>query len=146
MAKKAKTKPDKSAKPANEHEPGQRLDKWLWYARIFKTRGLAQRMVTDGRVRIDSVRAEAAHKTVRPGNVLTVTLDRDIKVLEILAPGERRGPAPEAQALYKDLSPPKPKVPYEPDPRRMAAPKPEKRPDRKDRAALGAMKRSHLEE
>lgn len=137
MAKKTKA----NLSDTSAHEPGQRLDKWLWYARIFKTRGLAQRMVADGRVRIDAVRAEAAHKTVRPGNVLTVTLDRDIKVLEVLSPGERRGPAPEAQMLYKDLAPPKPKVPYEPDPRKAPAPKPDKRPDRKDRAALGAMKR-----
>ncbi|MEO0635992.1 MAG: RNA-binding S4 domain-containing protein [Pseudomonadota bacterium] len=125
-----------------ESVEGQRLDKWLWYARVYKSRGLAQRMIADGRVRIDTVRAEAAHKTVRPGHVLTITLERDIRVLEVLLPGERRGPASEAQLLYKDLSPPKPKRSDHVDPRRVAAPKPEKRPSRRDRAALEGLKRS----
>ena len=146
MAKKAKgaNRPDAVTANANQAAQGgesQRLDKWLWYARIVKTRSLAQKLISAGCVRINSARAEAPHKTVRPGDVLTITLPRDVKVLEVLLPGERRGPATEAQTLYADKSPPKPKVNHEPDLRRMAAPKPEKRPDSKDRAALAAAKR-----
>jgi len=82
-----------------------RLDKWLWYARFFKSRSLATRLCADGRVRIDSQRAEKAHVQVRPGQVLTFVKDGRVRVVRVVALGTRRGPAPEAQALYEDLSP-----------------------------------------
>jgi ribosome-associated heat shock protein Hsp15 len=82
-----------------------RLDKWLWHARFFKTRTLAAKLCKSGKVRINGQHAVKASSVVKPGDVLTFPQANDIKVIEVLAPGERRGPAPEAQALYKDLTP-----------------------------------------
>jgi ribosome-associated heat shock protein Hsp15 len=85
-----------------------RLDKWLWHARFFKSRSLAAGAVTHGRMRVNGqVISKPAH-AVRTGDVLTFALGRRIVVARILAPGARRGPAPEARALYEDLSPPPP--------------------------------------
>lgn len=83
-----------------------RIDKWLWHARFFKTRTLAQTFVQAGKVRINTVRCEKANHAVKPGDVLTFVKERDVKVIEVVGIGVRRGPAPEAQQLYKDLSPP----------------------------------------
>jgi ribosome-associated heat shock protein Hsp15 len=83
----------------------QRLDKWLWFTRVAKTRSLAAKLVTDGHVRVNSQRVEAAAKAVKPGDVVTVALERTVRVMKVLAAGERRGPAAEAQALYADLTP-----------------------------------------
>lgn len=84
----------------------QRIDKWLFYARVVKSRSLAARLAQSGRVRIDGKKCEHAAAPVRVGNVLTLTLERRILVLKVLSPGARRGPAPEARLLYEDLSPP----------------------------------------
>ncbi|MFD0915068.1 RNA-binding S4 domain-containing protein [Pseudahrensia aquimaris] len=83
-----------------------RVDKWLWYTRTVKTRSLAQSLVKSGKIRINTVRIGSPSHTVVRDDVLTVTLDRQIKILKVRAPGTRRGPAPEAQLLYEDLSPP----------------------------------------
>ena len=83
-----------------------RVDKWLWYARIVKTRSLAQAIIKSGKVRLNTVRIGAPSQSVSPEDVLTVTRDRQILILKVRAVGERRGPAPEAQLLYEDLSPP----------------------------------------
>lgn len=82
-----------------------RVDKWLWYARILKTRTLAANTVKAGKIRVNHDRISSPSRNVSHGDVLTVTLDRQIKVLKILELGTRRGPAPEAQLLYEDLSP-----------------------------------------
>ena len=84
----------------------QRIDKWLFFARVCKSRSLAQKLTQSGAVRINREKTTSAAKLVRPGDVLTVTLGGGVKVLKILDPGERRGPAPEAQTLYEDLTPP----------------------------------------
>ncbi len=83
-----------------------RIDKWLFFARIVKSRTLAQSHIRAGRVRVNNVKIASAAATCEPGDVLTVTLDRQVRILRVLAPGERRGPAPEAQQLYEDLTPP----------------------------------------
>ena len=83
-----------------------RLDKWLWHARFFKTRSLATKQVSAGKVRVNSVRVSKPARTVAPGDVLTFPQAKVIRVVRVVALGERRGPAPEAQALYEDLSPP----------------------------------------
>ncbi|PVA12111.1 RNA-binding protein S4 [Pelagivirga sediminicola] len=83
-----------------------RLDKWLWQARFFKTRGLAAAVVKGGHLRVNSNRAGKASQLVRPGDVLTFPQSRVVRVVRIVAIGTRRGPAPEAQALYDDLTPP----------------------------------------
>ena len=86
--------------------PSQRIDKWLWFTRTIKSRTLAAELVTDGKVRINRVRAEKPSQLVKPGDVLTVGMGGRVRILEVVAPGTRRGPAAEAQALYKDLTPP----------------------------------------
>ena len=93
----------------------QRIDKWLFFARVVKSRSLAAKLAVSGRVRINRDKATQASDMVRPGDVLTMTLDRRILVYRVLDPGTRRGPAEEARKLYEDLSP-------KPVPRDEAAP------------------------
>lgn len=103
---------DASVSDASEGQDALRVDKWLWHARFLKSRGLAARLVSDGRLRIDGERFTKPGKMVRPGNVLTFRLQDRIRIVKIIALGTRRGPAPEAQALYEDMSPPpEPKPP-----------------------------------
>lgn len=83
-----------------------RIDKWLWYARVVKTRSLAQALVKSGKVRCNTNRVAASSHQVLPGDVLTIALERQIRILKVVALGTRRGPAPEAQGLYEDMSPP----------------------------------------
>lgn len=85
-----------------------RVDKWLWYARVAKSRTLAQKLATSGHIRVNKEKISSASKTVRVGDVLTIALERRILVLKIAALGTRRGPFSEAQTLYEDLSPPPP--------------------------------------
>ena len=82
-----------------------RADKWLWHARLVKTRTLAAKIIGDGRLRVNGRRATKPSAPVRPEDVLTVAIHGRVRVLRILEVGTRRGPATEAQALYKDLSP-----------------------------------------
>ena len=72
----------------------QRLDKWLWFARIVKSRSLAQKLVNGGHVRVNRDKAQAPAKAIRHGDVLTIAVANRILVLKVLAPGTRRGPAP----------------------------------------------------
>ncbi len=85
---------------------GLRLDKWLWFARFFKSRTLAARHCLAGHVRVNGTRVAKAHVSVTPGDVLTFAAGSRIRVIRVAALGTRRGPAPEAQALYVDLDPP----------------------------------------
>ena len=85
-----------------------RLDKWLWYARVVKSRTLAAGLVEDGKVRLNRERITKPSQTVRIGDVLTISVGPRVRILEVAAMGTRRGPAAEAQALYVDLSPPPP--------------------------------------
>ena len=91
-------------------------------------------MIVDGRVRLNRDKIDSASTTVKVGDVLTVTLDRRVLVLEVLLPGARRGPAPEAQTLYNDRSAPPEKRPERP-------PAPEHRPEGRDREAIRRLKR-----
>ena len=85
-----------------------RLDKWLWYARFFKSRSLATAFCNAGKLRIDGVIVKKAHHQVKPGEVLTFQRGHQVRVIKVVTLGTRRGPAVEAQALYEDLSPPPP--------------------------------------
>jgi ribosome-associated heat shock protein Hsp15 len=80
-----------------------RLDKWLWQARIFKSRSLATRFIEKSRCRIDGRVVDKPHAAVAPGMVLTFALGPRVRVVRIVALGERRGPAPEARALYDEI-------------------------------------------
>ncbi|MCC0037305.1 RNA-binding S4 domain-containing protein [Hoeflea alexandrii] len=88
-----------------EQATRQRIDKWLFFARIIKSRTLAGKFAAGGNVRVNSEKIDQASVLIKPGDVLTITLERRILVLRVLGCGERRGPAPEAQLLYEDLSP-----------------------------------------
>jgi ribosome-associated heat shock protein Hsp15 len=83
----------------------QRLDRWLWFARILKSRTLAQKFIASGAVRVDSQKVTSPDQRIGPGTVLTFALGERIRVLRVLDAGTRRGPASEAQTLYQDLSP-----------------------------------------
>lgn len=83
-----------------------RVDKWLWYARFFKTRSLAAKIVSNGAVRVDGLHIKKPSTTVAVGNTLTFVQQKDVRVVRVLDLGTRRGPAIEAQALYEDLTPP----------------------------------------
>ncbi|MCT7376592.1 RNA-binding S4 domain-containing protein [Chelativorans salis] len=89
-------------------EGRQRIDKWLFFARVVKSRSLAARLAQAGRVRVNRNKIDQASHMVRPGDVLTITLDRRILIYRILDAGERRGPATEARLLFEDLTPPAP--------------------------------------
>ena len=84
----------------------QRIDKWLFFARVAKSRSLAAKLVQAGHVRVNRDKIDQPARQVKPGDVLTIRLDRRILVWRVLAAGMRRGPAGEARALYEDLAPP----------------------------------------
>jgi len=104
-----------------------RIDKWLWQARFFKTRTLASRTVSAGHVRLNGQPVSKPGRTVGPGDVLTFPQGR---VVRIVALGDRRGPAPEAQALYDDLSPPQGQRPASGG----------ERPTKRDRRAIDSLR------
>jgi ribosome-associated heat shock protein Hsp15 len=114
-------------------EDRRRIDKWLWYARLAKTRTAAQGLAVSGRVRVNSEKNQSASRGLKAGDVLTVALDSGVRVLKVVLLGERRGPASEARLLYEDLSPP-PQETTPPGPR--AGPRPTKR----DRRQLDALR------
>jgi ribosome-associated heat shock protein Hsp15 len=114
----------------------QRIDKWLWFARVVKTRTLAQKLVTAGNVRINREKQDTASQPVRVGDTLTISLPSGVRVLRVLAPGARRGPSAEARALFEDLSPPP--APSASDAARAPG---AGRPTKRDRRAIAALKR-----
>lgn len=86
----------------------QRIDKWLFFARIVKSRTLAAKLASAGRIRVNKVKIDQPSRQIAPGDVLTISLDRRILVVRVLDGGTRRGPAAEARMLYEDLTPAEP--------------------------------------
>ena len=86
-------------------QPAVRLDKFLWFARLAKTRNLAQEVASSRHLRIDGRVVEKAHAAVGVGNVLSFPLHGRVRVIRIEALPHRRGPAAEAQCCYTDMSP-----------------------------------------
>ncbi len=86
-----------------EDRTWQRLDKWLWCARVMKARADCARLVAQGGVRINRQPTDKPHARLRPGDVVTLPLRHDVRVLRVVALAVRRGPAPEAQSLYEEL-------------------------------------------
>lgn len=118
-----------------------RVDKWLWYARFFKSRSLAAKLAQSGKLRVNSVGISKASATVKAQDVLTFAQGRDIRVIRILDIGTRRGPAPEAQALYVDLAPVGEKSAGEPDAPAVGKRDPGAgRPTKADRRALDKLR------
>ncbi len=111
-----------------------RVDKWLWYARFYKSRSLATRMVSTGRLRVNKQIVAKPHYQVKAGDVLTFARGPHIRVIEILGLGTRRGPASEAATLYTDLSPPQPRAKKEATPAQRD--KGAGRPTKRDRRAI----------
>ncbi len=82
----------------------QRLDLWLWCARLAKTRAECARLVAAGTVRLNRQPTDKAHARLRVGDVLTIGLHGRVRVWRVLALASRRGPPAEARLLYEDLA------------------------------------------
>jgi len=134
------TRPDRDPDPGPDPAARLRLDKWLCFARFFKTRGLAAAQVTGGHVRVNGTRAAKPAHAVRPGDTLTFAHGRTIRVVRIVALPARRGPAPEARACYDDLSPPSPSAAAQGAPQRLPG-----RVDRKERRAARLSRQGPLD-
>src|SRR5262245_5498913 len=117
-----------------------RLDKWLWAARVFKTRSLAAAACDGGKVDVNEQGAKPA-KALRPGDLVRVTLPMGRhRVLRVAVVGDRRGSASVARALFEDLTPPEP-------PRTRLAPPPRRppgagRPTKRERRELDRLRGS----
>ena len=83
----------------------QRIDKWLWHARLVRTRSAAAALAASGHVRLNGARIAAPAKPVKPGDVVTIALDARVRVLKVTGFAPRRGAAEAGRALYEDLSP-----------------------------------------
>ncbi len=81
----------------------QRIDRWLWHARLVRTRGDAASLADAGYVRVNGAHIDAPGRMVRTGDVITVALDRRVRVLKVMGFAERRGPAGTAAALYENI-------------------------------------------
>jgi ribosome-associated heat shock protein Hsp15 len=82
----------------------QRIDRWLWHARLVRTRGAAAALAGAGYVRVNGMRIEAPGRMVRAGDVITVALERNVRVLKVLGFRERRGPAGSGETLYQEVT------------------------------------------
>ncbi len=87
-----------------EDQVWQRLDKWLWCARFMKARSDCARLVAGGSVRINRQATDKPHARLRPGDVVTLPLRQQVRVVRVLSLASRRGPAPEARALYEEIA------------------------------------------
>jgi ribosome-associated heat shock protein Hsp15 len=116
---------------------GQRLDKWLYCARLTKTRTGAARLIEEGKVRVDGVRTLKPSRLVQPGNVVTATPSGRLLVVRVIASGTRRGPASEARSLYEDLTP---QVPLEPGSAPGGDGRKGRRPTKRDRRRIDALR------
>ena len=83
----------------------QRLDKWLWCGRFFKSRSLATKLLGSGKLRLSGKIITKSNQLVRPNDILTFPQGHLIRVIKVLFLAERRGPAKEAELLFEDLSP-----------------------------------------
>jgi ribosome-associated heat shock protein Hsp15 len=113
----------------------QRIDKWLWHARVVRTRSAAAALAGSGHVRVNGARISAASHAVKVSDVLTVALDRTVRVLKVAGFSERRGDAQAGRVLYEDLSPP-PVRPAEREPEPAVRPSGSGRPTKRERRAI----------
>lgn len=108
----------------------ERLDKWLWQARFFKTRSLSAKTIAGGRVKVDGQHVSKPSRMVAPGAVISFDQADRLRIVRVLALALRRGPASEAQQLYEDLTPEAP-APDPGAPRAVAGGRPTKRDRRR---------------
>ncbi|MHA6767485.1 RNA-binding S4 domain-containing protein [Sphingobium ummariense] len=93
------------AAPAGGHGPALRIDKFLWFARLAKSRSIAQKLAEEGHIRLNGRRIERAHAPVRAGDLITFPHPGGVvRVVRVLLLPTRRGPAPEAQGCYEELT------------------------------------------
>lgn len=109
----------------------QRIDKWLFFTRVAKSRSIAQSLVAAGKVTVNGQRIAQASVQVKPGDVVAIMLERRDLVLKVVSGGDRRGPYEEAKLLYEDHSPPPPErerfTPFEQAQRSLGSGRPEKK-------------------
>lgn len=106
----------KTQLPATSDVTKQRIDRWLWHARVAKSRSLAQDMASSGRVRVNKERIKGASHTVRAGDIVTIAMPSFVRILKVIGFLERRGNAEAAQLTFEDQTPPPPpKTADEPD-------------------------------
>ena len=115
----------------------QRLDKWLWCARLTKTRTGAVRLIEAGKVRVNGTRALKPSRSVQAGDVVTATLLGKLAIVRVMGCSERRGPASLAHRLYEDLTPPVPPAPER-------GPSRGPRPTKRNRRRLDALRGNDL--
>ncbi|MGC4251873.1 MAG: RNA-binding S4 domain-containing protein [Sphingobium sp.] len=85
------------------HGPALRIDKFLWFTRLAKSRSVAQKMAEDGHIRVNGRRIERSHAPVRTGDLVTFPHPSGVRVVRVVQLPARRGPAPEAQSCYEEL-------------------------------------------
>jgi ribosome-associated heat shock protein Hsp15 len=120
-----------------------RLDKWLWCCRFYKTRSLAMTAITGGKVHLNAERVKPAHR-VRVGDRLSLSLDGITAEFEVLGMPTRRGPAPEAQTHYRETAESAVRRTHLREQHRLAQlsrPQSDSRPDKRDRRRLMKMQR-----
>lgn len=89
--------------PVGNHGPSLRIDKFLWFVRLAKSRSVAQKMAEEGHIRLNGRRIERAHSPVRTGDLITFPHHHGVRVVRVVQLPGRRGPAPEAQSCYEEL-------------------------------------------
>jgi ribosome-associated heat shock protein Hsp15 len=115
----------------------QRIDKWLWHARVVRTRSAAAALAASGHVRVNGARIDAASRAVKVGDVVTVALDRTVRIMKVLGFAPRRGDADAARVLYEDLAPSTPPEPAPSAPERDAG---SGRPTKRERRELDRLR------
>ena len=129
-----------------EESDSSRLDKWLWFARFYKTRSLATAAISGGKVHLTAERVKPAH-AVRPGDRITLSLEGVVAEFEVLAIPERRGPATEARTHYVETPASGARRVQLRDQQRLAQltrPRPDSRPDKRDRRRLMRLHRDQM--
>jgi len=114
---------------------GLRIDKWLWCARFFKTRSVAQAAVEGGHVQLGGERVKAS-RHVKVGDRLTITRERERYVIDVLSIPDRRGPAPEARQHYRETPESEAARAHVRELNRLSGPVSEGRPDKRERRDL----------
>jgi ribosome-associated heat shock protein Hsp15 len=128
---------------SDQQADGHRLDKWLWYARFYKTRTLASAAIIGGRVHLNAERVKPAHR-IRIGDRLSLSLQGIVAEFEVLGLPQRRGPAAEAQSHYLETPASAVRRAHVREQQRLAQvsrPRPEARPDKRDRRRLMRLQR-----
>ncbi|MEL6768296.1 MAG: S4 domain-containing protein [Pseudomonadota bacterium] len=118
-----------------------RVDKWLWHARFFKTRGLAGALAGSGKLRLNGKHCTKPAQIVSPGDELSFPQGGRVRAIRVDAIGTRRGPAAEAQTLYTDLDPPAERAADHENAISGPPSDPQRRPDKRERREIAALKR-----